>query len=144
MRNAMLGLAAAAVARTALPNPARAREGGHSGGHAHRRGYYYPRVIGLGLVFAWPTLSRTTTYYPYYIEYPIGEVREHLDLEPMPYRPPAGTQSYGLYCPTAAAYYPDVKACAQPWLEVLPQDAGPAGLPTDRDTTPGTEQKPQP
>lgn len=142
MRDAMLGLAAAAVARTALPNPAGAREGGHWGGHAHWRGYYYPWVIGLGLAFAWPTWSHAT-YYPYYIEYPIGEVSERLDPEPMPYRPPARTQSYRFYCPPAAAYYPDVKTCAQPWLKVLPQDAGPAGPPTDRDTTPGTEEKPQ-
>lgn len=107
-------------------------DGWRAGRHDGRRyGRHHPRWapgIGVGSGLGWPWWGWPYDAYPY--GYPVGVVSEgsppiFVNPEPMRWDGPSAVR---WYCP-AAAYYPDVKDCSQPWLNVLPQDAGPSSPP---------------
>ena len=124
---------------TAIPSEADRRGGGYRGGSPHRghgggnhggwhRGggrphhhhHHHPRwyggrwksgvFIGAPFLFAAPFAYR----YPAYAPPVVVEPPPPVYVEPNP--PP-----YWYYCQSAGAYYPNVGACLEGWLQVAPQ-----------------------
>jgi hypothetical protein len=103
--------------------------GGHfrGGGHFHGGGRV---IIGVGPGWGWwgspywyyPPAYVAPPYYGYgYYDYP-----PPADVEPPAYvqRGPEESEQperYWYYCPSAKAYYPQVKRCPEEWLRVLPR-----------------------
>ena len=100
--------------------------GGHHGhrwhGHHHRwygYPYWYP-AWGVGVALSYPWWGWGYPY-DYYYERPAGGVVfEERSFDAAP--PRAASPEYLWYCPSPAGYHPDVTACTQPWLRVLPED----------------------
>jgi hypothetical protein len=87
-------------------------------------------VVGVGPWWGWwggwPGWYYPPAYYPYYPYYPyyappstVTEppvyIQRELEVQPVP-------QAYWHYCESAAAYYPAVQSCPEPWLKVPPRD----------------------
>jgi hypothetical protein len=91
------------------------RGGGHHHHHHHHRRWYGGRwksgvFIGAPFLFAAPFAYRYPAYPPVVVEPSPAPVY----VEPDP--PP-----YWYYCQSAGAYYPNVGACPEGWLQVAPQ-----------------------
>jgi hypothetical protein len=120
---------------TAMPGEADSRRGGgyrggaphrgHSGGWHHGGGrphhyHHHPRwyggrwrsgvFIGAPFLFAAPFAYRYPVYPPPVVVQPPPPVYAQPDPPP-----------YWYYCQSAGAYYPNVGACPEGWLEVAPQ-----------------------
>jgi hypothetical protein len=112
-------------------------QGGHyghyRGGHSHGYRPYYPYyssyyyrpwpIWGIGVGIGWPYWGGWG-----YPAYPAGAYRGYwypaegpvyVNPDPMP---SYGEPAFRWYCPASAAYYPEVRDCAQPWLKVAPSD----------------------
>lgn len=80
---------------------------GHVFGHGfglHGFGFRGPRlVIGLGPAFWWGSAYAGPWYYPPYYGDPA-------------FAPPV--RSYWYYCQSARAYYPNVRACPEQWVQI--------------------------
>ena len=108
------------------------RHGGHYGGHygGYYGGYYGAGIyLGSSLLWGWPWYGGYG-YYPYYANYPYGGYAAY-DPAPVVYvesdrpaSPPAeaapAPQNFWYYCTDPAGYYPYVKNCTVPWMQVVP------------------------
>jgi hypothetical protein len=96
--------------------------GGHAGGHGGGPGNCHPAghpgshgTVFLGLPW-WDPLFLDSYPYGYDAELdapdPSAAAAESPAYEP----PPA----FLLYCPSAKAYYPQIKTCRDPWMKIPP------------------------
>ena len=98
-----------------------------AGGRHHRHGRGSRVFVGLGVGFG-PVWWHHYPYwhYPYYPAYVYGPpvvvqqqptVYVEQPVPPASSAPPAPPQ-YWYYCERAAAYYPNVQTCDEPWVKV--------------------------
>jgi len=118
-------LAVALLLIFAAPSLAGGR--GH-GGHFHGGGRVF---IGVGPAYWWgyPYGYPYPYYYyppPYYYTPPPVVVQDppvyvQQPVTPtVPPAPPAASESYWHYCPSARDYYPNVPTCSEAWIRVPP------------------------
>ncbi len=113
--------------------PPAATHGARPGRHYDHSGPRGRVVIGVGPTwwgplypfdpYPWPYPYPYLRPYPYppYYGYPGPPVV--VQEEPPVYverPPPAAPEAYWYYCPSARAYYPDVKQCPESWIKVPP------------------------
>jgi len=133
MKRAAFGVSLALLLLLAA-SPSQARGhggfGGHGGFHGsfhahgfghgfgfHGFGFHGPRVvIGVGPAFWWGSTYPGWYYPPPYYRYadPSIAAPPPADIEQAPPPPP----SYWYYCQSAGAYYPNVKACPERWVQI--------------------------
>jgi len=112
-------LAVALLLASVVPSDAwrRGPSRGHWRGHSHV-------VIGVSPFWWGPPYPYWGYRRPYYVYPPptvvVQEPPVYVQQQPPPAAPPA-PPAYWYYCPSAAAYYPSVPACPEPWVKVPPR-----------------------
>ncbi len=120
-------LAVALLLIFAAPSLAGGRGHRHHGHHFHGGGRVF---IGVGPAFWWGYPYGYPYYYyppPYYYTPPPVVIQEppvyvQQQVTPtVPPAPPAASDSYWYYCPSARDYYPNVPTCSEAWIKVPPR-----------------------
>jgi len=103
--------------------------GWHGGGWHGSVGVYFGPYWGWG----WPYYyGYPYPYYPYpydYGYYSYDPYPAYVPSAPLTYEeraPEPSSNSYWYYCTDPAGYYPYVRSCSKPWMQVLPQNVPPA------------------
>jgi hypothetical protein len=111
-------------------HPGHVRPGWHRPHHHHRHVRVWPAWgVGVGFGLGWPYWG-----WPHWGA-PVAVVEGPIYVNPDP-MPAYGAPPFRWYCPASAAYYPDVRECARPWLKVIPNDRGPAPPPVSGEAAP--------
>jgi len=93
------------------------------------RGHVWPhsRVgvhIGIGHWWGppwWYGPPYVPYYYPYYPPPAVVIESPPVYIERTPPPPPPAPPAYWYYCPSARQYYPTVRECPEPWVQVPPR-----------------------
>lgn len=140
MRKLLITLFAAGTLVLATSAHADSRYHGGWGGHGHGHGSWYGHSsfgvhIGVPLIWPRPAYYGVAPYaYRYPYAYPVTQVvverapQVYVQREVAQTAPAQSTDSYWYYCPDTRTYYPYVKTCPSPWLQVVPQTS-PQGTP---------------
>jgi hypothetical protein len=130
-RAAVIVLAALAMLLGGATVSLAARGGGHGGGYHggfHHGGRFHTRVFvgpgwwGWGYGYPYPYWYGWYSPPPPYAGYAYPPLYD--DTGPQSYvqqSPPPAPEAYWYYCPSARAYYPDVRRCAEAWVKVPPR-----------------------
>jgi hypothetical protein len=111
-------LAGAFLLATATSGDARTHHGGHGHHGFSHHGFHSHALIVAGPAFWWGPPYPYWWYYPAppYYSYPPPVIVQEPPVYVQP--PPAPPESYWYYCPSAQAYYPNVRSCPEVWIKV--------------------------